>query len=373
MIFSLLKIGIRVVTLAFTLGLLLSYASAWISPKSLWFFQLLGLAYPILFVGTLIFALLNFMLTKKYAFSLIVLLLGSFTHARYFGVSFPKNNEALISASNNELSIMSFNVRLFDAYQLIVPKIEDSKAEFTAFFEENPTDILCLQEYAKNKSNNKLISPSEIKKIGGYTHHVTTLTLEARRMTMGQAIFSKYPIINSGLIGDSSRSIPSIYADIVKGEDTVRIYNFHLESIRFQKDEYSLFDNTIISDKDYSQRITGLLRKLKEAYPLRVQQAQQLINHANKSPYSTFVIGDLNDPPTSYTYSLLTQHFKDAFYTANFGMTRTYAGKVPAGRIDYIFYNKKWSPVSFKTHNEKALSDHYAISSTFKIMKSTLE
>src|SRR5690554_2358153 len=88
-----------------------------------------------------------------------------FTHARYFGVSFPKNNEALISASNNELSIMSFNVRLFDAYQLIVPKIEDSKAEFTAFFEENPTDILCLQEYAKNKSNNKLISPSEIKKI----------------------------------------------------------------------------------------------------------------------------------------------------------------------------------------------------------------
>src|SRR5690554_7758286 len=70
-------------------------------------------------------------------------------------------------------------------------------------------------------------------------------------MTMGQAIFSKHPIINSGLIGDSSRSIPSIYADIVKGEDTVRIYNFHLESIRFQKDEYSLFDNSISSDKDY--------------------------------------------------------------------------------------------------------------------------
>lgn len=369
MIFSLLKIGIRIVTLAFTLGLLLSYASAWISPKSLWFFQLLGLAYPILFVGTLIFALLNFMLTKKYAFSLIVLLLGSFTHARYFGVSFPKNNEALISASNNELSIMSFNVRLFDAYQLIVPKIEDSKAEFTAFFEENSSDILCLQEYAENKSNNKLISPSEIMKIGGYTHHVTTLTLEAKRMTMGQAIFSKHPIINSGLIGDSSRSIPSIYADIVKGEDTIRIYNFHLESIRFQKDEYSLFDNSISSDKDYSQRITGLLSKLKEAYPPRVQQTRQIISHAAETSYPTLLCGDLNDPPTSYTYSTIAKQFNDAFYAADFGMTRTYAGKVPAGRIDYIFHDDKWIPTTFNTHHEKTLSDHYAISSTLKIIK----
>ena len=362
MIFRLIKILVRLLTLAFTLGLLLSYLSAMISPVNLWYFQLFGLAYPILLVGTLIFLVLNFLFRRKFMFALIVVLIGSFTHAKYFGVDFRSSKKVESEEAYKELNIMSFNVRLFDVYQLIEPKTEDSKNEFISFFEQNPSDILCIQEYAEDKTRYSLISPKDIMKIGGYKYHVTTLTLEAKKMNMGQAIFSKYPIINSGTIGDSTANIPSLFADIVKGEDTIRIYNFHLESIRFQKDEYSLFDNTIASDKGYSHRITGLLGKLKEAYPLRIQQAEQLIDHAQESPYPTILNGDLNDPPTSYTYSLLAKHFKDAFYVADFGMTRTYAGKVPAGRIDYIFHDENLTPVEFKTHNEKVLSDHYAIS-----------
>ena len=366
MVFRLIKILVRLLTLAFSLGLLLSYASALVSPEKLWFFQLFGLGYPILLVGTLIIFVLNFLLRRKFMFPLIVLLIGTFTHIKYFGIDF-KSSKEVITDTTEELKIMSFNVRLFDVYHLVKPKIEDSKAEFISFFEQNSPDILCLQEYAEDKTNTSLISPEDIKKAGGFIKHVTTLTLEAKKMTLGQAIFSKYPIINSGTIGDHTANIPSLFADIVKGEDTIRIYNFHLESIRFQKDEYSLFDNTISSDKDYSQRVTGLLGKLKVAFPLRIEQAQQLIDHANESPYSTILNGDLNDPPTSYTYSLLSKYYKDAFYVADFGMTRTYAGKVPAGRIDYIFYNGKLKPSEFKTHNERALSDHYAISSTFII------
>lgn len=364
MIFSLIKGLVRLLTLAFSLGLLLSYASGLVSPVKLWFFQLFGLGYPILLVGTLVFFVLNLLLRRKFMLPLVVLLLGSFTHLKYFGVDFKSSKEE-VSDTAEELKIMSFNVRLFDVYHLVEPRIKDSKAEFISFFEQNSSDILCLQEYAEDKRNTSLISPKDIKKAGGYTNHVTTLTLEAKRMTLGQAIFSKYPIIKHGTIGDSTANIPTLFADIVKGKDTIRVYNFHLESIRFQKDEYSLFDNTILSDKDYSQRVTGLLSKLKVAYPLRIQQAQQLIDHANESPYSTILNGDLNDPPTSYTYSLLAKQYKDAFYVADFGMTRTYAGKVPAGRIDYIFYNGKLKPMEFKTHNEKAISDHYAISSSF--------
>lgn len=359
---------IRLFTLLFSLGLLLSYLSGSISPESLWFFQLFGLAYPVLLLGTLIFFVLNFLLRRKFLFPLIVLLLGSFTHAKYFGIDFKTSQSKEVVGSNNELKVMSFNVRLFDVYQLVVPKIDNSKAEYIAFFNQNTPDILCLQEYAEDKTNPQLISPADIKKAGGFKHHVAYLTLEAKKMSLGQAIFSKYPIINSGTIGDSTASIPSLFADIVKGEDTLRVYNFHLQSIRFQKDEYSLFDNSITSDKDYSQRITGLLSKLKDAYPSRVQQAQQIIEHAAQSPYATILNGDLNDPPTSYAYSIITKFFKDAFYTADFGMTRTYAGKVPAGRIDYIFYNEKLTPILFETHQENILSDHYAITGKFQIV-----
>ncbi|HZH86266.1 MAG TPA: endonuclease/exonuclease/phosphatase family protein [Brumimicrobium sp.] len=373
MILLFIKNLIRLFTFAFSFGLLLSYLSAWIPPKTFWFFQLFGLAYPVLLVGTLLFFVINFLLRKKFIIPLIVLLLGSFTHLKYFGIDFKssENTEQINTAS--KLKVMSYNVRLFDVYELVGPKIEDSKAEFIAFFKENEPDILCLQEYAEDKTNPQLISPTDIKNVGGYINHVTTLTLEAKKMTLGQAIFSKYPIINSGTIGDSTASIPSLYADIVKGEDTIRIYNFHLQSIRFQKDEYSLFDNSITSDKDYSQRITGLLSKLKDAYPSRVQQAKQIIEHARLSPYATILNGDLNDPPTSYAYSMITKHFKDAFYAADFGMTRTYAGKVPAGRIDYIFHDEKLLPLEFKTHHEKILSDHYAITGVFEIFRRKLE
>lgn len=370
MIFSLIKGLIRLLTLIFSLGLLLSYASGLISPVKLWFFQLFGLAYPVLLTGTVIFFILNLLFRKKFILPLTILLIGTFTHAKYFGFEIiSSKGQNVNSETTSELNIMSFNVRLFDVYKLVEPKLENSKEEFISFFKNNPSDVLCLQEYAEDKTRASLISLQDIQRVGEYKYNVKTLTLEANKMHLGQAIFSKYPIINSGTIGDSTANIPSLFADIVKGEDTIRVYNFHLESIRFQKDEYSLFDNSIISDKDYSQRVTGLLSKLKVAYPLRIQQANQILNHAKRSPYSTILCGDLNDPPTSYTYSLLTKQFKDAFYVADFGMTRTYAGKVPAGRIDYIMYNGNLQPMAFKTYNEKVLSDHYAISSSFVFRK----
>lgn len=367
MVIQSFKILIFLSTLVFSFGLLLSYASSWIPPGKFWFIQLFGLAYPVLLIGTVILLILNIIFRKKFMLPLIVLALGSLTHSKYFGISFNSYEQAEHSDAKNTLEIMSFNVRLFDVYKVVQPKKEDRKSDFFHLFKTNSPDILCLQEYVEDHTNPQLISPAEIKEAGGFTNHVTRLTLEAKSMSIGQAIFSKYPIIHSGTIGDSTTSIPSIYADIVRNEDTIRVYNFHLQSIHFQKDEYSLFDHSISSSKNYFQRITGLLRKLRDAYPSRVNQAHQIIEHAKQSPYPTFLSGDLNDPPTSYAYSIIDKHFNDAFYVADFGMTRTYAGKVPAGRIDYIFHNEKLSPLKFKVHSEYIYSDHYAISSNLEI------
>src|SRR5690554_7341795 len=88
MILLFIKNLIRLFTFAFSFGLLLSYLSAWIPPKTFWFFQLFGLAYPVLLVGTLLFFVINFLLRKKFIIPLIVLLLGSFTHLKYFGIDF---------------------------------------------------------------------------------------------------------------------------------------------------------------------------------------------------------------------------------------------------------------------------------------------
>ena len=365
MLFRLIKAILRFAAIVASIGLLISYTSSVIPPQQFWYVQLFGLVYPVLLITVIFLSVLNFIFKRRFAFSMLVLMIGTFTHAKYFGIDF--KSPQIEEFSDNEVKVMSFNVRLFDAYKFLMPELNDSKGEFKALFQSESPDILCLQEYAEDQLNKRIIPPEKIKEAGGFSHYTTTMTLEHKKMFAGQAIYSKYPIIHSEIISDSTQTIRSLFADIVKGKDTFRVYNCHLESIRFQKDEYSLFDTEVASSKTYSSRIRGLVSKLKKAYPLRANQAQKIINHVLTSPYPVIISGDLNDPPTSYVYSLFNKHFKDAFYEGSLSMTRTYAGKVPAGRIDYIFYNDDFAPVSFKTWKEKVLSDHYPVMASFRM------
>lgn len=367
MLFRLLKRLIRLATLLVSIALLISYLGAIVPPNKYWYLQLFALAYPAFFIAVIALMILNFLFSKKFIFPLIVLLIGSCTHATYFGIDFKSPD--LTEFSEKEIKVMSFNVRLFDAFKFLDPPLSDDKEEFLDLFRNESPDILCIQEYAevRNRTNALIMDPNKIKKAGGYVNYVSTISSGKRKLSLGQAIYSKYPIIHSETLQNDNVNIPCIFADIVKGEDTVRVYTFHLESIRFQEDEYSLFDIEIESSKTVSTRVKGLISKLKYAFPLRANQAQTIVDHALTSPYPVFITGDLNDPPSSYAYSIMNKNYKDAFNEASFGMARTYAGKVPAGRIDYIFYGDGLAPTSFKTWKEKVLSDHYPIIAEFRI------
>ena len=68
----------------------------------------------------------------------------------------------------------------------------------------------------------------------------------------------------------------------------------------------------------------------------------------------------------SYTYNIFNGLFTDAFRNSSSGLGVTYAGKVPAGRIDYIFHTKNLHSGNFEIQHE-VYSDHRAI--TCKIWK----
>ena len=72
-------------------------------------------------------------------FFLLVLIIGTFTHAKYFGIDF--KSPQLEEFSDNEVKVMSFNVRLFDTYKFLVPELKDSKGEFTVLFQSESPDI----------------------------------------------------------------------------------------------------------------------------------------------------------------------------------------------------------------------------------------
>jgi hypothetical protein len=70
-----------------------------------------------------------------------------------------------------------------------------------------------------------------------------------------------------------------------------------------------------------------MIRKLKLAFPARVAQAEQILEHAANAPYPTIICGDFNDSPMSYTYNLFNKKYTDAFRNAAYGLGWTYAWK----------------------------------------------
>ena len=79
-----------------------------------------------------------------------------------------------------------------------------------------------------------------------------------------------------------------------------------------------------------------------------------------KSPHPLLVVGDLNDTPHTYVYSVISKGLQDAFVQKGRGLGITYAGRIPALRIDYIFVQAPFSVLNYRSER-KGFSDHKAI------------
>ncbi len=349
---------IGLLSIAISIALLISYLSPYVSPDSIWWIQLFGLAYPIILISLLILLPVLFFLKRKRFWTLaLIMIVGFPVHFRY--MSFGSSAEA--SQNATEIKVTSFNVRGFDIYQWVNKDLSESEESFLKFIKNNNADVICFQEYTVDKRPSKHMLPSEIKSAGDFTYYTEKLTAQSIKLSFGISIYSKYPIIKKGFVG-KEKDLYALYADVKIKEDTIRVYNTHLQSIRLQQDEYSLFDENAPSNKGVSSRVGGLLGKLKSAYPGRIAQSNSIIEHAAKSKHPVLICGDFNEPPTSYVYSIFSDNYQDAFRSSSFGIGRTYAGKIPAGRIDHIFCGDSIQPLSFEISDETLMSDHYPIS-----------
>jgi endonuclease/exonuclease/phosphatase family metal-dependent hydrolase len=342
-------------------ALLLSYLSPFIHPKTIAILPFIGLGYPVILIINIIWLFLWSIVRSKWAiYSLLVLLIGGKLHFRTFSFSMGGDEK-----QKNELKILSYNVQLFGVYK---PNLEKSLATRNSIFaflrKENP-DVICLQEYyRKDKPTRFETLDSLYSIIGTKNHHERSAFKKVGKQNFGIAMFSKYPIIEKGdVIFDSQSSTDfnyCIYSDIVKNMDTFRIYNVHLQSIRLNETPYD-FNKTKISDKKNYIAIRSIYRKLRVAYLKRAEQAKKIINHIKTAPYPVIICGDFNDTPMSYTYNQFNKGLVDAFRNASFGIGTSYVGRIPAGRIDYIFHSPSLFSSNF-TIQKEVLSDHRAVS-----------
>jgi endonuclease/exonuclease/phosphatase family metal-dependent hydrolase len=365
---NLLKKIMKLLTIICLIGLLLSYLCPFVHPDDFWILPFFGLAYPVILFFTFIF-LIYWAIQKSRLFFgiLLILLFGGKLHFRT--ISLPFGKEKMEDTSHiNPLKITSYNVRLFDLYQWGNEGKFENRNNIFKYLESVNSDIVCFQEFYQQDKPTKFPTRDTLKSIlkTPYTHERYSHKLEGRQ-NFGIAMLSKYPIISRGdIMFDDPLNIDNnycIFADIVKELDTFRVYNIHLQSIKFKKDDYQVFSKNAKHITNKKSTVELLIEKLKIAYPKRAEQARKVVEHMQQSPFPVIICGDFNDTPMSYSYNIFNSLYTDAFRNSSYGLGVTYAGRVPAGRIDYIFYSKDLHSSNF-TIQKEVYSDHRAISCT---------
>jgi endonuclease/exonuclease/phosphatase family metal-dependent hydrolase len=323
---------------------LMAYLLPFLAPKWFPFLSVLSLFLPFFLVVNFLFFLYWLIQFKKYIFvSGLVLLLGITFINKFYNL---KPTE--LPNSEKEFTIMSYNVRLFNKFNWY--KKANIPTKIAELVSEKSPDILCIQEY----SNLEKTQFSNYK----YQH----VFKEGKNIIVGNAIFSKYKIIDKGVINFPNSTNNTVYADILKGNDTLRIYSMHLQSIKISTD---IEEEEI--QKMNESKTKYIFRKISSAFTKQQEQALLLKQHYTDCKHKKIICGDMNNSAFSFVYRTIKGSMQDAFESNGEGFGKTYNFKYYPARIDYIFLDKTIQIKSFETLNDFYNSDHFPLFSRLEI------
>ena len=162
--------------------LLFSFLLQFIKPSLFPYLSFMSLSVPILIIINLLFFIYWLVkLKKQFILSLFVLLIG------YNQVlSFFKLSDNLERVSPDTISVMSYNVRLFNLYNWIDSDVEN---DIISFIGSQEPDVINMQEYRS----------TERFSLDNYQFQHSSLS--DGKTSYGLATFSKLPIVNNNIGG----------------------------------------------------------------------------------------------------------------------------------------------------------------------------
>ena len=330
-------------------------------PVHWWFIGLFTMCLP--YILLLLIAFLILWLFKKRIWALISLITIILTwYPTQNIIPFRISSPFTIEKKPGTIRIMSWNVESFDILEHKKhPKV---KQEMIDLINQYQPDIACFQEMTAGEDNKAINYIGEfLKKLQFASYHYSYNTkLDYDELHhFGVIIFSKFPIINKQTVGDNPFDYNSIfqYADILAGSDTIRVFNIHLQSLRFTQNNIQFLDNPTLNDSDIIKS-KNIIYKLKQGFLRRRNQAIAIKAEMNRSPYPVLLCGDFNDVPNSFAYETIGDDMQNAFEEKGRGIGRTFYSIAPTLRIDNIFADKHFKIEQFRKIGEK-LSDHFPI------------
>ncbi|MDN5200139.1 endonuclease/exonuclease/phosphatase family protein [Fulvivirgaceae bacterium BMA10] len=341
---------------AFLILTVIVYLSIFISPGVFWPLGFLSFLIPILVILNLI--LLGIYIVKRKPM-LMYPLIGVITGLPFILVTLVVNRS---KSANADFTVLNFNARVFNVYAHLNQDYKSSK-DMIKWASNDDADIKCIQEFYNDKNSSIFNTTQRLGDNKDYNYYFKPQFTNKQGAEFGLAIFSKFRIINKGFVKLKGRkNNHAIFVDVIKGIDTLRVYNLHLESM-------SIDENNIVNAKKLKNTYIDLFHRLKSGIVIRANQVDQLLEHFNNSPYQIIVCGDLNELPYSYTYFTLKSKLNNAFEDGGNGFGFSYNGKLPFLRIDNQFYSDEIEVFNFETLSDVTYSDHFPIKANYRIKR----
>ena len=351
------------ITFFFGAVLLLSYLSPLVSPQLFWPLAFLGLSYLLLLFINLFFCVYWAIRLKKYFFiPAISILLGWSVLLNNIGFSRSPDISPVLSGFH--LKLMTYNVHDFKTMD--VPVNLPAYKQIVKLVGSTQPDIIGFEEFYSQYSRFRICD--SLKK----TLHTSQFYFEPFKITRydstGLALFSKYPIINKGIVrlSNERNDNQGIYIDIKYKSQIIRIYCFHLRSLELDPEDYQNLNNFSHKAKINLTGIAKVISKIKESFIVRGQQSELIRSTVSKCPYPFVLLGDLNDTPNSYALHELKM--QNAFREKGTGFGTTFNGGFASFQIDYILLSQQFKVLNYSIIR-KNISDHYPVSSNVTLTK----
>ena len=343
------------VAVLFLLACLVPY----LDPASWGIISILGLAFPFLLLAVILFFIFWMLVKMKFVFiSIITLLIGWKNISLLFAVH--PQTTFNYKKRPNELRIVTWNVARFIELKRNTNEGSQVRLKMMELLKQQNADVLCLQEFHTSVSPAYYNNIEYIQKELDYPYFYFTYEIDTKDHWYSSIIFSRLPMVDTGRTYYPKPGITEvlIHADLKLNNDTVRVFTTHLQSFLIKKSDYTKIEKLEHVEDSFVYNSKSIFSKLKKGLAIRGRQANTVKEITQESPYPVLLTGDLNDVPTSYTYSTIRRDMQDAFLQKGLGIGRTFSSLSPTLRIDYIFADTNFSILQYKKY-VKELSDHY--------------
>ena len=358
-----------IINVILALLFLLSCLSPYLHPQTHWYISILGLGFAGLLISMVLMFFFWLIIQPKYSLiCLIPLIIGWKSISVFFAAN--PISEYNFTKDPDHIRVASWNVARFIELSRNNNKGSQTRLKMMELLKQQNADIVCLQEFQTSTKPEYYDNIAYIQKNLGYKYFYFDFNEDGHKLFYSSIIFSRYPIISSGVVHYPRPTIPEalIHADIKVRKDTIREYATHFQSVQFQQADYERIDEITRQQDSVLQHSRSIFSKLKWGIIHRSTQADIVSTLLQDAPYPVIFCADLNDVPNSYAYFKTRGDMQDAFLEKGIGIGRTFASLSPTLRIDYIFATDHFKIHQFN-REVKNYSDHYMLVADLELKK----